>query len=152
MYLKATGKGFHTKPSPTLGSLPAGLNYYKLVTRKAKCSRKSDHRFDLQQCIFVVLTACAVSPLLPLLFARLLSPARWLARQLISECGAGKRVRPISCEQTDMHILLFYGYRFTTARPGPSDRPSTQRSSERLPLKTKQQQMIAPRHDHMYPP
>ena len=26
MHLKATGKGFHTKPSPTLGSLPAGLN------------------------------------------------------------------------------------------------------------------------------
>ena len=26
MYLKAIGKGFHTKPSPTLGSLPAGLN------------------------------------------------------------------------------------------------------------------------------
>ena len=26
MYLKATGKGLHTKPSPTLGSLPAGLN------------------------------------------------------------------------------------------------------------------------------
>ena len=25
MYLKAIGQGFHAKPSPTLGSLPAGL-------------------------------------------------------------------------------------------------------------------------------
>ena len=28
VYLKAIGKGFHTKPSPTLGSLPAGLNQF----------------------------------------------------------------------------------------------------------------------------
>ena len=30
VYLKATGKGFHTKPSPTLGSLPAGLKPVEL--------------------------------------------------------------------------------------------------------------------------
>ena len=31
MYLKAIGKGFLTKPSPTLGSLPAGLNTLRSV-------------------------------------------------------------------------------------------------------------------------
>ena len=33
-------------------------------------------------------------------FARSLTLARWPARQSISECSAGKHVRPISCEQT----------------------------------------------------
>ena len=28
VYLKAIGQGFHTKPSPTLGSLPAGLKFF----------------------------------------------------------------------------------------------------------------------------
>ena len=32
MYLKAIGQGFHAKPSPTLGSLPAGLNFARQFT------------------------------------------------------------------------------------------------------------------------
>ena len=56
--------------------------------------------FDLLQGIFAVLTAYAVLSLLPLWFARSLSPVRWPVRQSISECGTGKRVRPISREQT----------------------------------------------------
>ena len=37
--MKATGKGFHTKPSPTLGSLPAGLKNRALMSRSSSdCS------------------------------------------------------------------------------------------------------------------
>ena len=44
MYLKAIGQGFHAKPSPTLGSLPAGLNLgTSLRNQKNKSQPASNH-------------------------------------------------------------------------------------------------------------
>ena len=69
----------------------------KLFTKKSNC----EHLFDL------LLHAAGQyrqrrrsQHLFRSRFARSLAPARWPARQSISECSAGKRVRPISCEQT----------------------------------------------------
>ena len=44
MYLKAIGIGFHTKPSPTLGSLPAGLNQSRrqITTVEGRTSAPAD--------------------------------------------------------------------------------------------------------------
>ena len=93
----------------------------KLFTKKA-INHMHLFEFDLLQGIFAVLTAYAVSSLLPLWFPRSLSPVRWPVCQSISECAAGKRVRPIRCEQIDRHTLLFYRYRchrqaFVFAKP-----------------------------------
>ena len=77
----------------------------KLFTKSKLISRT----FCMLQGIFAVQTA--FQHFFHSRFARSLTPARWPACQSISECSAGKSVRPISCEQTGRRTVLLYRYR-----------------------------------------
>ena len=88
----------------------------KLFTKLKKSN--GEHLFDLLHAAGQYRQRMRFQHLFRSRFARSLTPARWPARQSISECSAGKR--PISCEQTTDTTVLYrlslpFNWSITTA-------------------------------------